>query len=118
MKDPVALQFTETAQEMARRILTQVREEEGSRADKLAIRIFAAPGCSCSVSYGMALDEPSADDTVLELDGFKVIYAEYLDSLLEEAVVDYIDDGLSEGFLIRSPQQGAGGCGCGHHHHE
>lgn len=110
----LALQFTDTATSIAVGIVKQAAQESN---EELAIRIYLAHGCGCSVQYGMALDEPNENDEILDLGAFKVIFdKDSVAPLMETAKVDYVKDGLNEGFVIDAPKPATGGCGCGHNH--
>ncbi len=94
--------------------------EEQGKTDH-ALRLFVR-GMSCSgPAYGMALDNaPTADDTVAELDGIKVVIDPQSAPYLEGAEVDFVDGLMGRGFTVQNPtlQRTGGGCGggcsCGH----
>lgn len=53
-------------------------------------------------SFQLALDElKGKDDTVIESQGIKVIYASNLEDYLKETVIDYSNSWFSRGFTIR-----------------
>ena len=90
-----------------------ISEQENS--ETLALRLFVN-GMSCSgPSYGMALDDKDCPgDTVLPLEGLKVVIDPDSAPLLSGSVVDYRDSLMGAGFTINNPNaQGGGGCGGG-----
>jgi iron-sulfur cluster assembly protein len=100
--------------------ITELLEESG-KTDH-ALRIFVR-GMSCSgPAYGMALDnEPSAEDSVLELGGVRVLVDPQSAQYVEGAQVDYVDGLMGRGFTVSNPNfksEGGGcggGCSCGGH---
>jgi iron-sulfur cluster assembly accessory protein len=82
-----------------------------------AIRVFIAAGggCGCSgPSFGMGLDTPTEEDTVLEFGALRFAIDPTSAASLNEASIDFIEDTMQEGFQITAPNaQSGGGCGCG-----
>jgi iron-sulfur cluster assembly accessory protein len=81
------------------------------------LRVFVQSTCGCgSVGYGMGLDEACATDSVYETGGVRVIVDPTSATLLEDATIDFVDQGLQQrGFVIHTPGDDRGpGCGCGH----
>ncbi len=99
-----------TASSMVKELLAQ----EG-KSDH-ALRLFVR-GMSCSgPAYGMSLDnEPTAEDTVEEYDGVKIVVDPMSAQYLEGAEVDFVDGLTGRGFTVKNPklQTASGGGGCG-----
>ncbi len=87
-----------------------------------AVRILVKEkGCNCS-RYRLAVeDAPAPGDRVVELEGLKVVADPRAAELLSGAVLDYVRQNGTGGFVIHPPQEVAlekhegHGCGCGHH---
>lgn len=54
----------------------------------------------------MALDEPNEKDTKLNLNGVDLLAEKSLNSFLEGQVIDFVNSGYREGFVI-SPEWGS-----------
>ncbi|HTY82388.1 MAG TPA: hypothetical protein VMB24_06360 [Dehalococcoidales bacterium] len=54
----------------------------------------------------MALDEPTKDEKPVNINGVDVLIAEFVQSMTDETVIDYVDEPSGRGFLIR----GASAC--------
>jgi len=108
----VNLTITELAQERLNDLVGEQMREQNA-----AIRVFMQQGgCGCSgPRFGMGLDQPSAEDAVVELGSLKFIVDPMSATSLEEASIDYVDDVMESGFQISAPNAVAagGGCGCG-----
>jgi Fe-S cluster assembly iron-binding protein IscA len=61
---------------------------------------------------GMALDEPTDNDEVIELDDFKVVAEKSLVSEMGGIEVRYRDVGYGGGFVISAKSDYTGGCSC------
>lgn len=78
------------------------------------LRVWVQGGGCSGLSYGMALDSETPDETdqIFEQDGIKI----YVDSLslgyMDGSSVDYVDDVLGGGFKIENPNA-VSSCGCG-----
>lgn len=83
-----------------------------NRSD-LALRIYITAGGCSGFSYGMAWDAPAEDDHRVEHDGVHVIVDPMSAPYLEGAEVDFSDQLMGGGFVIRNPNA-ASTCGCGH----
>lgn len=83
-----------------------------NRSD-LALRIYITAGGCSGFSYGMAWDAAAEDDARVEQEGVRVIVDPMSAPYLEGAEVDFSDELLGGGFVIRNPNA-ASTCGCGH----
>jgi iron-sulfur cluster assembly accessory protein len=73
----------------------------------------AVEGGGCSgFQYEITLDEPSADDLVLEQGGQKVVVDEVSLPFLEGATIDFSDEIIGARFVIQNPNA-TSSCGCG-----
>ena len=77
------------------------------------LRVFVAGGGCSGLQYGMAFEEnPLATDTIVELEGLRIIIdADSLPYLLG-AQIDFIDSLMGGGFRIDNPNA-ITTCGCG-----
>ena len=89
--------------------LLQSQDQAGA-----ALRVWVQGGGCSGLSYGMALDSdtPDESDQIFEQDGIKI----YVDPLslnyMSGSSVDYVDDVLGGGFKIENPNA-VSGCRCG-----
>ena len=109
--------LTMTVTDIAAERLSAIAEEHGIAEDQ-GLRLFSrGGGCACSgPSFGMAIDNAEAGDSVLLLSGIRFIVDADSAESLEGASIDYIDDVMRSGFTIEAPNAAQGGsCGCGGH---
>lgn len=67
------------------------------------IRVFVTGGQSNKFSYVFVLDpEVLSDDTVLHMDGFKLLMDPLSWPFLENAEVDFLSDNTGDRFVIRN----------------
>ena len=73
----------------------------------------AVDGGGCSgFQYDIRLDEPGADDLVLEKDGQRVLVDSVSLPFLANAVIDYTEELIGARFLVQNPNA-TSSCGCG-----
>jgi len=78
------------------------------------LRIFVSGGGCSGMQYGMALEgKPSEFDTVVEVEGVKLVVDPTSLMYLGNASVDYVDNLMGGGFRIDNPNA-VSTCGCGH----
>ncbi|MFW5748848.1 MAG: HesB/IscA family protein [Chloroflexota bacterium] len=78
-----------------------------------ALRVFVAGGGCSGLQYGMAFEEsPAGNDTVVDIDGVRLIVDPTSLGYLYGATIDFVDSLMGGGFRIDNPNS-AGGCGCG-----
>ncbi|MBT9258467.1 MAG: iron-sulfur cluster assembly accessory protein [Clostridiales bacterium] len=105
----MALEITKPALQQ----LKTLWEKEGD--PKPYLRILIQHRCHCgNVHFGMGWDDRQEGDWVLEMEGLPIAVDPETYPYLEEAQVDWLDDGVRQGFVLRRPSSG-GGCGCGGH---
>ena len=68
-------------------------------------------GCS-GFQYDIRLDDPAADDLVLESDGQKVVVDSVSLPFLADAVIDFTEELIGARFTIANPNA-TSSCGCG-----
>jgi len=92
----------------------KVREIIAEREDKadLALRLFVQGGGCSGLSYGLALDYAKEDDSVLEIDGVKVLVDPQSAHFVKGSEIDYKDALMGGGFAINNPNA-VRTCGCG-----
>ncbi|GAB4308909.1 MAG: iron-sulfur cluster insertion protein ErpA [Phototrophicales bacterium] len=77
------------------------------------LRVFVAGGGCSGLQYGMVFEEtPEATDTLIEVDGVRLIVDPTSLGYLYGATIDFVDSLMGGGFRIDNPNS-AGGCGCG-----
>ncbi len=114
---PAMVQITPEAGEQLRGLM----QNDSSSESGLRVWVQSSCGCSGGVSYGMGIDDQTADDTTFSSEGIKLIIDPGSASLLSGAIIDFVDYGAQgRGFLIHTDDQMQGGscgsgCGCGAH---
>ena len=107
MTETSLLTMTPTAAGKVRDLLTQENDPG------LALRIFVAGGGCSGLQYGMTLDEEQEGDTVITLEGVKVLVDEMSLGYISGSEVDYVDSLMGAGFTVNNPNA-VSSCGCGH----
>lgn len=102
----MAISLSEPAVERVRHFLENRGHGEGIR---LGVTTTGCSGLAYLIEF---VDEINPDDTVFEQDGVKVIIDKKSLVYLDGTEVDFVREGLNEGFQFRNPNQ-KGECGCG-----
>jgi iron-sulfur cluster insertion protein len=89
--------------------LAEISEATGERK---ALRVAVEGGGCSGFQYDIKLDEPAADDLVLEKDGLKVLVDAISLPFLENAVIDFSEELIGARFIIQNPNA-TSSCGCG-----
>jgi len=97
---------TSTAVNRIKRNLTQRGAGMGIR---LGVRTTGCSGLAYVLEYVDALAE---EDTAFEQDGFVVVVDPKSMTYLQDVEIDYVRQGLNEGFEFRNPVE-KDRCGCG-----
>jgi Fe-S cluster assembly iron-binding protein IscA len=67
----------------------------------------------------MALDEPKDDDLTIETDSLTFVIAPDVQTIIDQnggLIVDFVDDGMRKGYMIKLASQDGADCGsCGDH---
>ncbi len=77
-----------------------------------ALRVAVEGGGCSGFQYDIKLDEPQADDLVLEKAGQKVLVDAVSLPLLSGAVIDFSQELIGARFVINNPNA-TSSCGCG-----
>jgi iron-sulfur cluster assembly accessory protein len=77
-----------------------------------ALRVGVLGGGCSGFQYDIKLDDPAADDLILEKDGQKVLIDPVSLPFLANAVVDFTEELIGARFVIENPNATAS-CGCG-----
>lgn len=86
--------------------------EIGAATDGKALRVAVEGGGCSGFQYEIALDEPRADDLVLEGSGQKVVIDAVSLPFLGDAVIDFSEELIGARFIIENPNASSS-CGCG-----
>ncbi len=82
--------------------------------ENYALRVFVAGGGCSGLQYGMAFEEHGEEfDTVVEIDGVRLLVDPTSLPYLHGANIDYVDNLMGGGFRIENPNA-VSTCGCGH----
>ena len=107
MTETSLITMTPTAADKVRDLLTQENDPS------LALRIFVAGGGCSGLQYGMTLDEEQEGDSVIVLQGVKVLVDEMSLGYITGSEVDYVDSLMGAGFTVNN-SNAVSSCGCGH----
>src|SRR3989449_4143825 len=99
--------MTPTAADKVHELLAQENDES------LGLRIFVAGGGCSGLQYGMTLDEEQEGDTVVAVEGLRVLVDEMSLGYILGSEVDYVDSLMGAGFTVNNPNA-VSSCGCGH----
>lgn len=86
--------------------------EIGAATEGKALRIAVEGGGCSGFQYDIVLDEPRADDLVLEGSGQKVVVDAVSLPFLANAVIDFSEELIGARFVIENPNASSS-CGCG-----
>lgn len=86
--------------------------EIGAGAEGKALRVAVEGGGCSGFQYDIKLDEPAADDLVLEGAGQKVVVDTISLPFLANATIDFSDELIGARFVIDNPNASSS-CGCG-----
>jgi iron-sulfur cluster assembly accessory protein len=88
-------------------------DAEGVTPDVGGLRVSVQPGGCSGFKYGLLIeDAPAEDDTVLDMEGFKVFVDPFSAQYLSGVIIDYVSSMQGSGFTFKNPNA-TGGCGCG-----
>jgi len=94
------------------RAYARLAEIADATGDRRALRVGVSGGGCSGFQYDIRLDDPAADDLVLERAGQKVLVDPVSLPFLTNAVIDYTDELIGARFVIENPNA-ASSCGCG-----
>lgn len=89
--------------------LAEIAELTG---EEKALRVGVLGGGCSGFQYDIRLDNPAADDVVIERSGHKVLVDPVSLPFLANAVVDFSEDLIGARFVIENPNASSS-CGCG-----
>lgn len=96
---------------VTKRAFERLAEIGASQTGK-ALRVAVEGGGCSGFQYEIDLDEPRADDLVLEGSGQKVVVDAVSLPFLTDAVIDFSDELIGARFVINNPNASSS-CGCG-----
>ena len=77
-----------------------------------ALRVAVEGGGCSGFQYDIKLDDPTADDLILEKDGHRVLVDQVSLPFLSNAVIDFSAELIGARFVIQNPNAQSS-CGCG-----
>ena len=89
--------------------LAEIAEMTG---ETKALRVAVDGGGCSGFQYDIKLDDPAAEDLVLEKDGQKVLVDPVSLPFLQNAVIDFTEELIGARFVIDNPNASSS-CGCG-----
>ena len=92
-----------------KKILTNLTKRGQGLGIRLGVR---TPGCSGLAYVLEYVDSVAPEDVVFEQDGFVVVVDPKSSAYLNDVEVDYVRQGLNEGFEFNNPLE-RDRCGCG-----
>ncbi len=103
---------TEIAIKMGAKLLHEENQNRSS-SPYVGMRVYVKGGGCHGYQYGMAFEEKiGEDDTVVAVDGFKIIIDPQSAPFLVGAAIDYHTELQKSGFSITNPNAKST-CGCG-----
>ena len=93
----------------AKKIQTNLERRGAGMGIRLGVRTTGCSGLAYVLEYVDVLD---AADTAFEQDGFVVVVDPKSLTLMDGLEIDYVRQGLNEGFEFRNPNE-KDRCGCG-----
>ena len=94
------------------RAFARLAEINGEAGATKALRVAVEGGGCSGFQYDIRLDDPAADDLVLEKDGQKVLVDSVSLPFLANAVIDFSEELIGARFVVDNPNA-TSSCGCG-----
>ncbi len=94
------------------RAFARLAEINGASGEAKALRVAVEGGGCSGFQYDISLDEPGADDLVLEGGGQKVVVDAVSLPFLADATIDFTTELIGARFVIENPNASSS-CGCG-----
>ena len=100
------IQATDTA---SRKILENLQRRGSGLGIRLGVRTTGCSGLAYVLEY---IDQVGDDDMAFEMKDFVVVVDPKSQTYLQDVEIDYVRQGLNEGFEFRNPAE-KDRCGCG-----
>lgn len=94
------------------RAYARLREIAAETGQPAALRVAVEGGGCSGFQYDIRLDDPAADDLVLEQDGARVLVDRVSLPFLADAEIDFTEELIGARFVINNPNASSS-CGCG-----
>jgi iron-sulfur cluster insertion protein len=94
------------------RAFARLAEINGATGEAKALRVAVEGGGCSGFQYEIKLDDPAADDFVLEGEGQRVVVDSVSLPFLQNAVIDFSEELIGARFVIENPNA-TSSCGCG-----
>jgi iron-sulfur cluster assembly accessory protein len=94
------------------RAFARLAEINGAMGEAKALRVAVEGGGCSGFQYDIKLDDPAADDLILEGEGQKVVVDSVSLPFLQNAVIDFSEELIGARFVIQNPNA-TSSCGCG-----
>lgn len=94
------------------RAFARLAEILSTTGEDKALRVAVEGGGCSGFQYDIKLDDPAADDLVIEKDGRRVLVDQVSLPFLENAVIDFTDELIGARFVVENPNAKSS-CGCG-----
>lgn len=94
------------------RAFARLAEINAVTGEAKALRVAVEGGGCSGFQYDIRLDEPGADDLVIERDGQKVLVDSVSLPFLANAVIDFSEELIGARFVVDNPNA-TSSCGCG-----
>lgn len=94
------------------RAFERLAEINAAAGEAKALRVAVEGGGCSGFQYDIKLDDPAAEDLVLEGQGQKVVIDTVSLPFLADAVIDFTEELIGARFTVENPNATAS-CGCG-----
>ena len=94
------------------RAFARLAEIAEAMGEAKPLRVAVEGGGCSGFQYDLRLDDPAADDLVLEKDGQRVLVDAVSLPFLQNAVIDFTDELIGARFVVQNPNA-TSSCGCG-----
>ena len=93
----------------ASKIVSNLDRRGGGIGIRVGTRTTGCSGLAYVLEY---VDHPESTDIIIDSDGFKIVVDPKSSPILQDLIIDYVRNGLNEGFEFSNPQE-RDRCGCG-----
>ncbi|MBY0395559.1 MAG: iron-sulfur cluster assembly accessory protein [Thermoleophilia bacterium] len=94
------------------RAFARIAEINAATGERKALRVAVEGGGCSGFQYDIRLDDPAADDLVLEGGGEKVLVDSVSLPFLRNATIDFTEELIGARFVVENPNA-TSSCGCG-----